>query len=138
MFQAKITTSGTVAARLAHLQAQLNDLKPLGQGLAQIVEKGNQEGILAGLDASGQAMPPDKDGRTPLIPHGTASRVIRDFHATAVPKSDGVEIDAGWDGDTSFLQFYGPGSKRNVLGIRPKTLQECLDFTSDYVKGLLT
>jgi hypothetical protein len=135
------------------------DMRPLLEQGEQIILEGNRDGLIAGTDGDGQAMPRTQreqsvalsrrlgSGR-PLVPNGAASRAIR------LAKADSGQIGPttwqviiNWDGFTAnngrnIPEMHANPVKaryprRNIMDIRPATVKAFEDAAAVYLAKVL-
>jgi hypothetical protein len=126
------------------------DLRPLAETVRQIIVDGNEQGLMAGLDADGVPFAELKD-RTyearrggmgpPLIPRFSASQLIDRFRVVVETTSDGGFIIRGsWPGVPQ-VEFFRTGTvhmaKRNPVGIRPETRARIQQAVADFARTLV-
>jgi hypothetical protein len=126
------------------------DLRPLAERIKQIIVEGNEQGLLAGLDADGKPFAPLADdtyargrgGLGPaLSPRFSASRFIDRFVVTIVPiPGGGLSIRASWPGVPE-VEFHRTGTRhmpaRNPVGIRPETTVKIQRAIDDFAQSLI-
>jgi hypothetical protein len=129
------------------------DLRPLAERIRLIIIEGNEQGLLAGLDADGQPFVELREstieGRVrreggfgpPLVPRNSASRLIDGFRVTVEPTSDGgFSIKGGWPGVPE-VEFFRTGTRhmarRNPVGIRPETQTRIQEAINDFARSLV-
>jgi hypothetical protein len=129
------------------------DLRPLAERIRQIIIDGNEQGLLAGLDADGvpfaELRESTIEGRVrreggfgpPLVPRNSASRLIDGFRVVVEPTSDGgFSIRGSWPGVPQ-VEFFRTGTKnmvrRNPVGIRPETSEKIQAAIDEFASSLI-
>ncbi len=126
------------------LSRGLNDLRPIAFKVSSCLLEGNRQGI--GTDWHGSPLAPLKASTLkrregngpPLAPHDLSSRIFTNPVINASGAGGQLAVEMSWKG-IPWLGFHMTGTKwmaqRNIVGIRPETLDRiqgvCLEYFDD-------
>lgn len=139
--------TGDLSKTLDRLSKGLKDLSPLSGSMQAALDRGNREGL--GTDAQGQPLAPLKDSTLkkrkgsgpPLAPEGASSSIVTGAVFSTSSSSDGqLSVEVSWP-SLPWLQYAVSGTSRmparDVVGIRPKTVEDVMQELRQYYEKLI-
>jgi hypothetical protein len=113
---------GALLDRNLEIARRAGNLEPIAERIRVLLIDGKREQLLSGDDADGRPFAPlapstlrHRDGSgAPLVPHGSASRLITMYRVTVSVLANRLEASAGWPGPGRV-----PGSRQGPM--RPDT-----------------
>jgi hypothetical protein len=134
-----------ITDRLDDIIKNADDLSPLAEPIRQRLWEGNRAAILAGESPDGSTVAPLKPATMkhrggagpPRAPHGSSSRVVRDYVVMASVCVGRITFTGSWPNFGPIVEAFDQGTgrmpARPTMGFRQVDLQWCRDQLRDHV-----
>src|SRR4051812_28746900 len=109
---------GALLDRNLGIARRAENLEPIAERIKVLLMDGKRDQLLSGDDAEGRPFAPlapstlrHRGGpSTPLVPHGSGSRLITMYRVTVSAFARRLEISAGWPG-LDFVRYLREGTR---------------------------
>lgn len=135
---------GEILDRNRALLARIEDPDGPGPRIEALFRRGKEEQLLAGREADGSPFAPlapstlehHSGSTTPLVPHGSASRVISGYRVDVVPEPGRLRVEASWPG-LDWIKYHRSGTRhmprRDPGGFRPEDVAAALRLFREWI-----